>query len=131
MNEWKISSSCKCNNFAINKTRKMSGNFYVPVTLSICCWYSLFLLFPNMSHFNKINTFATNHAIKLYCHRHHTVYQMEFFVRWSSFSDNAVRCGAMEFQIRGFSSHFVFHVFYYSLGTCVLLLFHQIKQELN
>lgn len=40
MNQWKISRTCKCNNFAINRTRIMSGNCYVPVTLPLsvlCC----------------------------------------------------------------------------------------------
>lgn len=57
MNQWKISSTCKCNNFAINRTRIMSGNCYVPVTRPVNLPLPVLCCFPACAILaHKINT---------------------------------------------------------------------------
>lgn len=95
MNQWKISRTCKCNNFAINRTRIMSGNCYVPVTHTACQSTTIgtLLLFPECSTLttHKINTFATNHAIQLYA-------GIFYVIKLIPTTCLCVRCRAMEFQ---------------------------------
>lgn len=124
MNQWKISRTCKCNNFAINRTRIMSGNCYVPVTHSLSIYhYRYSAVVSRMFYFN-------NTQDKHICHKSRDPIVCWNFSCDKAHSNNVFVCAVQSdgiSEIRGLFPLVTLLV----LRTCVLCYFTGIKLELN